>query len=46
MKDILPDKDNEYEGEGSGDVNDSIDFILQNMSEMNRLWVRLQHLSG
>ena len=45
MKDILPDKGNEYEGEG-GDVNDSIDFILQNMSEMNRLWVRLQHLSG
>jgi len=45
MKDILPDKDTEYEGEG-GDVNDAIDFILQNMSEMNRLWVRLQHLSG
>ena len=45
MKDILPDKGNEYEGEG-GDVNDSIEFILQNMSEMNRLWVRLQHLSS
>ena len=45
MKDILPDKDNEYEGEG-GSVEDSINFILQNMSEMNRLWVRLQHLSG
>ena len=44
MKDILPDKGNEFEGEG-GDVNDSIEFILQNMSEMNRLWVRLQHLS-
>ena len=27
MKDILPDKGNEFEGEG-GDVNDSIDFIL------------------
>ena len=40
MKDILPDKDTQYEGEG-GDVNDAIDFILQNMSEMNRLWVRL-----
>jgi vacuolar protein sorting-associated protein 35 len=40
MKDILPDKDTPYEGEG-GDVNDAIDFILQNMSEMNRLWVRL-----
>jgi len=45
MKDILPDKDTAFEGEG-GDVNDAIDFILQNMSEMNRLWVRLQHLSG
>ena len=45
MKDKLPDKDSEYEGEG-GDVNDAIDFILQNMSEMSRLWVRLQHLSS
>ena len=27
MKDILPDKGNEYEGE-RGDVNDSIEFIL------------------
>jgi len=40
MKDKLPDKGSEYEGDG-GDVNDAIDFILQNMSEMNRLWVRL-----
>lgn len=45
MKDVLPDKDSIYEGEG-GDVNDAIDFILKNMSEMNRLWVRLQHLSS
>jgi vacuolar protein sorting-associated protein 35 len=45
MKDKLPDKGSTYEGEG-GDVNDAIDFILQNMSEMNRLWVRLQHLSS
>ncbi len=45
MKDKLPDKGSEFEGEG-GDVNDAIDFILSNMSEMNRLWVRLQHLSG
>ncbi len=45
MKDKLPDKGSEYEGDG-GDVNDAIDFILQNMSEMNRLWVRLQHLSS
>jgi len=44
MKDKLPDKDSPYEGEG-GDVNDAIDFILQNLSEMNRLWVRMQHLA-
>lgn len=46
MKDKLPDLGSEYEGPDNGDVNDSIDFILQNMSEMNRLWVRLQHLSS
>jgi vacuolar protein sorting-associated protein 35 len=40
MKDILPDKGSQYEGEG-GDVHDAVDFILKNMSEMNRLWVRL-----
>lgn len=45
MKDILPDKGSEYEG-GGGALPDAIDFILKNMSEMNRLWVRLQHLSG
>lgn len=26
-----------------GDVQDSIDFILLNFSEMNKLWVRMQH---
>jgi vacuolar protein sorting-associated protein 35 len=46
MKDKLPDAGSEYEGPENGDVNDAIDFILQNMSEMNRLWVRLQHLSS
>jgi vacuolar protein sorting-associated protein 35 len=45
MKDKLPDTGSPYEGEG-GDVNDSIDFILQNLSEMNRLWVRMQHISA
>ena len=46
MKDKLPDAGSEFEGPENGDVNDAIDFILQNMSEMNRLWVRLQHLSS
>jgi len=45
MKDKLPDIGSPYEGEG-GDVNDAIDFILQNLSEMNRLWVRMQHLNS
>ena len=41
-KDKLPDTGSEYEGEGST-VKDSIEFILQNFGEMNKLWVRLQH---
>lgn len=31
---------NDYE---YGTVMDSIDFILLNFSEMNKLWVRMQH---
>lgn len=27
----------------SGTVKDSIDFILMNFAEMNKLWVRMQH---
>ena len=27
----------------NGDVNDSIDFVLLNFAEMNKLWVRMQH---
>jgi vacuolar protein sorting-associated protein 35 len=41
-KDKLPDLGNEYEGEG-GDVVDAIDFLVNNLGEMNRLWIRLQH---
>lgn len=40
-KSTLPDKDNEYEGEG-GDVKDSVHFILQNFKEMVWLWVRME----
>jgi vacuolar protein sorting-associated protein 35 len=29
-----------------GTVRDSIDFILANFMEMNKLWVRIQHLPG
>eukprot|EP00456_Euglypha_rotunda_P081987 TRINITY_DN803_c0_g1_i5.p1 TRINITY_DN803_c0_g1~~TRINITY_DN803_c0_g1_i5.p1 ORF type:complete len:714 (+),score=128.95 TRINITY_DN803_c0_g1_i5:239-2143(+) len=41
-KNKLPDIGNEYEGIG-GTVKDSIEFILQNFAEMNKLWVRMQH---
>lgn len=44
-KNVLPDTEeelatNDYE---YGTVMDSIDFILLNFSEMNKLWVRMQH---
>eukprot|EP01118_Nematostelium_gracile_P013563 TRINITY_DN5141_c0_g1_i5.p1 TRINITY_DN5141_c0_g1~~TRINITY_DN5141_c0_g1_i5.p1 ORF type:complete len:732 (+),score=221.45 TRINITY_DN5141_c0_g1_i5:76-2196(+) len=41
-KDKVPDNGNEYEGRG-GTARDSIDFILTNFTEMNKLWVRMQH---
>ena len=39
---LLPDTGSEYEGEG-GNVHDALDFLLQNFTEMNKLWVRMQH---
>ena len=30
-------------GSDSGSVEDTIDFIQLNFSEMNKLWVRMQH---
>ena len=41
-KTLLPDTGSEYEGQG-GDVRDAVDFVLQNFTEMNKLWVRMQH---
>ena len=40
LKDKLPDKDNVYLREGAS-FEDSIKFIIENMEEMNRLWIRL-----
>jgi vacuolar protein sorting-associated protein 35 len=40
IKDKLPDVGNEYEGEKS-QMADTLKFILQNLEEMNRLWIRL-----
>jgi len=44
-RDKLPDTGSEYEGIG-GDVADAYEFVLENFKEMNRLWVRLQHMGG
>jgi vacuolar protein sorting-associated protein 35 len=41
-RDKLPDTGSEYEAEGGGSVDDSIDFIITNFAETNRLWVRMQ----
>ena len=40
IKDKLPDKDNVYLREGAS-FEDSLKFIIENMEEMNRLWIRL-----
>ena len=40
IKDKLPDKDNVYLQEG-GNFDDTLKFLLQNMEEMNQLWIRL-----
>lgn len=45
VRNYLPDVDNEYSGEG-GNVFDSIEFVLQNFTQMNKLWVRMQTVGG
>jgi hypothetical protein len=39
---LLPDTGSEYEGEG-GRIGDALEFLLLNFTEMNKLWVRMQH---
>ncbi|KAK7382938.1 hypothetical protein VNO78_28602 [Psophocarpus tetragonolobus] len=41
-KDKLPDIGYEYEEGESNSVMDAVEFVLQNFTEMNKLWVRLQ----
>lgn len=42
-RNVLPDTP-ETEGENpEGNVRDSVDFVLMNFAEMNKLWVRMQH---
>jgi vacuolar protein sorting-associated protein 35 len=42
LKGRFPDKESAFEGEG-GTVNDCIGFLLENLAEMNRLWIRMQY---
>ncbi|CAK9148309.1 unnamed protein product [Ilex paraguariensis] len=41
-RDKLPDIGSEYEGDGDT-VMDAVEFVLQNFTEMNKLWIRMQH---
>ncbi|GAB2287638.1 Vacuolar protein sorting-associated protein 35B [Dionaea muscipula] len=41
-RDKLPGLGSEYEGDGET-VMDAVEFVLQNFTEMNKLWVRMQH---
>ncbi|KAJ8764256.1 hypothetical protein K2173_005996 [Erythroxylum novogranatense] len=41
-RDKLPDIGSEFEGDADT-VIDAVDFVLQNFTEMNKLWVRMQH---
>ncbi|PON93925.1 Vacuolar protein sorting-associated protein [Trema orientale] len=41
-RDKLPDIGSHYEG-GDDTVMDAVDFVLQNFTEMNKLWVRMEH---
>ncbi|KAI4339940.1 hypothetical protein MLD38_024823 [Melastoma candidum] len=41
-RDKLPDIGSEYEGNGDT-LMDAVEFVLQNFTEMNKLWVRLHY---
>ncbi|RZC44941.1 hypothetical protein C5167_037894 [Papaver somniferum] len=41
-RDKLPDIGSEYEGDADTGM-DAVEFVLQNFTEMNKLWVRMQH---
>ncbi|XP_049788980.1 vacuolar protein sorting-associated protein 35 isoform X1 [Schistocerca nitens] len=41
-RNVLPDVA-DVDDEAEGTVRDSIDFVLMNFAEMNKLWVRMQH---
>ena len=41
IKDKLPDKDNIYVKEKGGNFQETILFLIKNMEEINRLWIRI-----
>lgn len=43
LPDVVNEPDENSETDGEGNVRDSIDFVLMNFAEMNKLWVRMQH---
>jgi hypothetical protein len=42
-RDKLPDTGSDYESADGGNVTDAVDFVVRNFTEMNKLWVRMQH---
>uniref|UniRef100_A0A2K5C2H0 Vacuolar protein sorting-associated protein 35 n=1 Tax=Aotus nancymaae TaxID=37293 RepID=A0A2K5C2H0_AOTNA len=40
-RNILPDEGEPTDGETTGDISGSMDFVLLNFAEMNKLWVRM-----
>ncbi|CAM9375799.1 unnamed protein product, partial [Scytosiphon promiscuus] len=44
-RDKLPDAGSPYEGQG-GTVDDSVEFVLENFVEANKLWVRMHGQKG
>lgn len=42
-RNVLPDSPDSDIDNPEGTVRDSIDFVLMNFAEMNKLWVRMQH---
>lgn len=42
-RNVLPDVSETESNTPEGNVRDSIDFVLMNFAEMNKLWVRMQH---
>jgi vacuolar protein sorting-associated protein 35 len=42
-KELLPDTPPDDDSNPAGTVNDAVEFIMLNFSEMNKLWVRMQY---